>query len=1202
MPAPTPPADFVPVTPPPATLPYPPTGDADLRALLAFTRQTPFAYGSWRGWKALYKAVEADPSASPVLAGALAGRINLAPRRGVGDANPVMEIKGFRRLSGIAARDRYLYVLGAKTGWSGPADTLAIFNSDTSGGDPLKPKSVASVKVDGGRSITLCGPLACLLPFNEYNEAGPLLVYDMSDARDPRLRASVDMDGLVRGAASAFPYLYASVEKASGRGAARGFGALRAAAAAIGIGAGAGNQPFNGLRVLDLANPDQPQIAGEVVIEGAGAVAVDGALAGVLVTRGNGMGGRKGGLRVVDVSDPARPRVVGALDLGDVKSVALANGFAYVTTGYVARHESFALHVIDLSNPANPRRVGGVELDSVSEARPIILDNHVCLTLNYQGVAVVDVNAPAAPHVVSRIGGGSYTTEFAISGRMGYDLRSASGVGVLDLTRAGKPARVGAPPTPETFEYMKRRARRLLRTLAKTDEARYVAVAAQTLAEYEALKSTQLDPGAHWLTYDILFAGSKRFTQSSHGRGGYPERFPVVVADGAPSTTSATPPLPRLRRRTREERAPGAWDRNPQAARSLLGLAHLPWQIHEFAARVTLAAHLPMPVVPADALLSWLGSGSAVLTPLASRVVADRMTTGDAAINGALAAQAFVRAAPPVRARIKAALDAYAARDSAANGSWVKEFAAGLAALISELSGAASDGALGRRARHAADLLARRFPDTLTASDVTALAPSFLQTGRDDLRDLLVSVAGRAQIGDVLNWLQALNGTGENERARVVDALARAVGGLIFPPRDASLLVNHPLPFVRESAWRLLAASQTPGATLAPLWDALFALGYETPALATAMGSPDALALLERAGVTADDLGARLEAQPFLVALLSPDAFARVAQTAPAPLLLRLIAAAPDEQWARFRPGLLRNLREGVGLAELWMALPAALQNDVNDRLGSRLVEDDEISQTFGDIEGDEPLAIREPAFDTLLARWAVRNEARFERGSALLLDAAIHPLPGVRAWALTRVRTVGMELPFALRLLESEVPPSAQVGKMFFEAVPHGGDREQRDALALCDSPCASVRAYGLEYVAARWETLPHAPLLRALFENSDPVVQAFVAERLGEATAPASSGDVAEKPADLAGIASDAAQFDAEVLRTTNRSRRAKEKIKSRQTGEQTISTEALLTLARGRTPRDADWAMGELARRALAGETIEGMSVDANAVTGI
>jgi len=61
-------------------------------------------------------------------------------------------------------------------------------------------------------------------------------------------------------------------------------------------------------------------------------------------------------------------------------------------------------------------------------------------------------------------------------------------------------------------------------------------------------------------------------------------------------------------------------------------------------------------------------------------------------------------------------------------------------------------------------------------------------------------------------------------------------------------------------------------------------------------------------------------------------------------------------------------------------------------------------------------------------------------------------------------------------------------------------------------------------------------------------------------------------------------------------NRGRRAKEAVKKRQDTDATLDVRTLLELARGKgTPRDAEWALSQLARRALAGEKIEGFAVE-------
>ena len=52
----------------------------------------------------------------------------------------------------------------------------------------------------------------------------------------------------------------------------------------------------------------------------------------------------------------------------------------------------------------------------------------------------------------------------------------------------------------------------------------------------------------------------------------------------------------------------------------------------------------------------------------------------------------------------------------------------------------------------------------------------------------------------------------------------------------------------------------------------------------------------------------------------------------------------------------------------------------------------------------------------------------------------------------------------------------------------------------------------------------------------------------------------------------------------------------MKQRQEREHTVDVETLLAMARGTgTPRDAEWALSQLALRALAGETIPGFALE-------
>ncbi len=68
----------------------------------------------------------------------------------------------------------------------------------------------------------------------------------------------------------------------------------------------------------------------------------------------------------------------------------------------------------------------------------------------------------------------------------------------------------------------------------------------------------------------------------------------------------------------------------------------------------------------------------------------------------------------------------------------------------------------------------------------------------------------------------------------------------------------------------------------------------------------------------------------------------------------------------------------------------------------------------------------------------------------------------------------------------------------------------------------------------------------------------------------------------------------FDRQVLRARNQGRKAKELVKRRLDAETSQDIPLLLELARGRSSRDAEWALGQLARLAVAGVEIEGVEV--------
>ncbi|WP_395089669.1 hypothetical protein [Armatimonas sp.] len=836
-----------------------------------------------------------------------------------------------------------------------------------------------------------------------------------------------------------------------------------------------------------------------------------------------------GGIKVLDTRDPKKLTVIGELPLSKAKVVALEGKSAFVLTQSDNRTQF--LYRIELSEPTSPRQTGHIELDLRNQ-----YGNHGATILVHQGLVTVAnqhethlvdgreaalklLPAPRSVQVQGLTVGGDWLFTYAWQG-----------LALYNLAYPERPTPYGTPPSPKTLGYMKRRARRHLRGLALTDPKRFGELAYRTLCAL----TEPLDPTQHWVAYDLLFATGKRFEQRSHGRGAFVEKQTLGLS------------IRRL-----EARGAAAWKAHPELAAKLYLRDKCLWQARELALKALRATRAEVPTANG----SGVAMPSLLLTAYGVRelVAATRLTPE-------LAALGFTRAVARQRTKLLPAI----VRHANADAQWKATFV--------ECVLRASDPTKLRRFGAIAGLVAEHFPESVGGTAIIRLVPGLLATGKQALRELALGAALSVDEGTLEEWLELVPCVHESDREALIVALERGAAGKSLG--ESYELMEHGNALIREAFWRVLASSATPKDALRSLWEDLLATHSFNSAQHTAMSSPFALATLGRAGFSTDELIQLLTERPFLVGLLDAQAFTALTQTLPVGATLRLIAAAEDSVWGRIRDGWVRNLREGLGIVELWSALPAALQNDTTGNLEARVLSDSAITECLLTCEDAAHLLdIRESALGPLLGRWLVRHWPKLESDEGLLLLAATHVLADVRTPALEIVERRTLRLTFALRLLECEIPGSVAVGKRWFEASAVE-DLEYR-ALALCDSPVFSVRRYGREFVTAK--TLTGERLALALFEHDEPDIQAFAAEVAGEISAPG---------------------FDRIVLRARHKSRRAKEKVKVRQENaapEAQIDIATLLALARGSgCVRDAEWALVQLTKRALAGESVEGLTV--------
>ena len=856
-------------------------------------------------------------------------------------------------------------------------------------------------------------------------------------------------------------------------------------------------------------------------------------------------------------------------------------------------------------------------------------------------------------------------------------------------------------PLPATWQYMKRRARRLLREQSRKNPDLYWKLLGLTLHEtlkaQSTLKASQPDAlnfATQWASVDALFAGGGRWVQKRAGRGSY--------------RLAANAGFNRLRR---EERAPEIWDAHREDVARIYNDDGVPVEACATALKVLWAHHQPVPTLSGGQILRFLNGPIPVLQAVATRSVLQAWENGEA-IAGATAGAAYLLAGGRIRKRLVVLVETRLSGDDA---KWKGEFAA---QLLQTLDGATDARAKNRRrVRTAGALLAERLTNFiddkalfrhlemwLAASEESAMRvlERLKQSGargetkrldaiaalpevwRERAIEAFISGASSAQPSinaaaalithidadlNALGWryLAATSMKPENIRAlytRLMSGwfsdpvfgpafsnasalqlferaawsakdVAKWTQGYVYytpwrkmlphasadfflaalrflpapeAPRQALLALSwlraevarEVAPRLAEWArdyqptkedllsqtwtapvWQYVASSTVEPSTLLEMWPTLWQRPID------AASAPFAIALLERAALSDDLIADWLPTIPEIKAQFAPEFFAHLLRRVPGESKVLLMLGATEEQWQWARPILLEMLRDEGLRGGFWNGIWEQLRGDNRAAIVARLQDDSALNLSFERIDKsaiEAFLATTEPAHEPFLLRWMDAHQSTLGRDDVALIAAATCPLPAVRERGLNRVREVGLDLPLSLRLMESNLPPAVALGRSFFDAAPEGSEDETNFALALCDSPQATVRAYGREFIAARQKGLLRGDLLEKLAENSDPLMQSWVGEQWLAAADEVRSG-------------AETRSFDGAVLRARGRSRRAKEAVKTRIAQAPVASevdVEALLETARGTTTADREWALQQLAALAISGQEIPGVEI--------
>lgn len=752
-------------------------------------------------------------------------------------------------------------------------------------------------------------------------------------------------------------------------------------------------------------------------------------------------------------------------------------------------------------------------------------------------------------------------------------------------------------PSTATFGYLKRRARRYLRRLADRDPESYVDLAVRILLQ-PMQRRPELDLVHQWISLDIMYGRSHRYAQVGHGTGRYicRQRYPSIVRQ--------------------DEFVPETWDGRTADLARLVG-SEIPWQTIEWACQMLLRRGAGIPELDEAQLHVFLTSGSPLLMRIASETVVSMIEKGRST-RPDLGALAFYYGKGSIRARIATVLHTHQV-----------ELPDGMALNLYELWASGSRDAdpleqyklwqrgqavpkPSRRRMDAVTLLVRQFPKQISDEMIQLMARDLLATRQTDLQRIALAALARDAHFDMRFLLMLLPSVRVRDRSVIAEAVSRLETGHVpgvlsscesLPQilRDllaGALLAQRPIrkidahtaeAFMTAGAGWVqqvgLRLSMLPGAldddTLDEFASNLISSGHSLDALASILGVPDSRELLLRAPAAPELLASLMRNRPEALRLLPLQTIQwvvdMISTESLAGLLLYTGNGSPEALST-----MIMALRQRGGLRMFWETVWDAADDPNRSEEVEQTLRNPAVRATFREIADERLVSRAHGVVDTLIVDWMSEDPSLWSLESGVLLTAAVHKEPIIREWALQRACVIGITIRFGLRLLESGLPDCVTVATAYFDRIPRGAADEMDAAIALSDSPVPAVRRFARAYVMDRRSSLPTSDLVRRLAEHPDPVTQAMVAE-------------IVVGHPDLAPIAAD---FERDVLRSRDRGRRAKELVKRRidsaESGSSRPDTDTLLDLARGQTSQDAEWALQQLAARAMSGESIEGLEL--------
>jgi len=463
---------------------------------------------------------------------------------------------------------------------------------------------------------------------------------------------------------------------------------------------------------------------------------------------------------------------------------------------------------------------------------------------------------------------------------------------------------------------------------------------------------------------------------------------------------------------------------------------------------------------------------------------------------------------------------------------------------------------------HAREVVARRlakFPNQTC---------SLLDSDTESVRLLAAQALSCVPLKRFPAWLRCICQIGDERREAALAALLGRFDRASVDTTVCRALVCSEYEPIRDYGWRFLYEHQ-PSHTV--LQELCAYLGDERPTsrlMKTILASPKAAFLLLRGGYFRAKPNRFKKFLPLLVGAVP--GMSSVA-------LVDLIETVPESEWPAVRSSVLGRVRgEAEFRTAFWKTAIDRLAS--SSVLADRLAKDQEFLESFYEVREPWFLDRDETPVVLWILGWVNQHREALLKEPSETMRLAVNKDPDLRRAGLQMVAMQGLDLSRALRLVESGLPEAVDLGRKYFDGLASDSAACAEAALALCDSPDQVTREYGWSYVQRCGDRLLTPGFVLHLAESPEAWIRARVAEYF------------LEHPGDPNVVAS----FDRIVLRTPWEGRAAKRFVQKRLEATLPDDLPTLQALARGPNLEDSEWAIRQLLKATLAGETVPGLTV--------